>query len=223
MINDELRAIQSVLNETARGSNEGAVPATLIVDGQVIAGFIVSQTAYQRAREASAADGLTKRVALALNKIDSASPDASKSLLHIYLRGATFLLSGVHLGGAIMKLAIDAIDGFMFGIEGDEAGLVLSGSPVLPGSSADPRRKPNNGPSLAAVPDPPPEPVPLTKPIQVAPTATAKGRADATARPEFVELLRRVATAIETNEGFRLLVDGGTVAVPGQTELRDRP
>jgi hypothetical protein len=226
VINDELRAIQSVLNETARASNEGAVPVTLVVDGQVIAGFIVSQTAYQRARETSAVDGLTKRVALALNKVDSASPEASRSLLHIYLRGATFLLSGVHLGGTIMKLAIDAIDGFMFGIEGDEAGLVLSGSPVLPGSSADPRRKPN-GPGLTAVPDPvadptplPLEPQPSATRLPPAPSSSTSTPAEASSsRPEFVEILRRVTAAVEASEAFRLLIDGGTISIPAQTEL----
>lgn len=196
MINDELRAIQSVLNETSRAGNEGAVPATLIVGGQVITGFIVSQSAYQRAREASAADGLTKRVAVALNKVDSASPDVSKQLQHIYLRGARFVLPDIRLGTAILKLAIDAIDGFMFGIEGDEAGLVLNGSPVLPGSS-------KSAPASASATEP-------ERPAASQPSCP---------RPEFVEILRQLANALEGNEAFRLLVAGQALTVPAGAEL----
>jgi hypothetical protein len=195
VINDELRAIQSVLNETSRAGNEGAVPATLIVGGQVITGFIVSQSTYQRSREAAAGDHLTKRVAGALNKVDSASPDASKQLQHVYLRGARFVLRDVRLGTAILKLAIDAIDGFMFGIDGDEAGLVLNGSPVLPGSAK-----------------------PTTSTPTPAPERTVAGEPGCP-RPEFVEIIRRVANALEADEVFRLLVAGHGVTVPAGAEL----
>jgi hypothetical protein len=204
VINDELRAIQSVLNETSRAGNEGAVPATLIVGGQVITGFIVSQSTYQRSREAAAADGLTKRVAVALNKVDSASPEASKQLLHVYLRGARFVLPDIRLGAAILKLAIDAIDGFMFGIEGDEEGLVLNGSPVLPGSSESSAR--TRKPSSSA-------PAPAATPER---TVAGEPRCP---RPEFVEIIRRVANALEADEVFRLLVAGQSVTVPTGAEL----
>jgi hypothetical protein len=203
VINDELRAIQSVLNETSRAGSEGAVPATLIVGGQVITGFIVSQTAYQRARESSAAEGLTQRVALALNKIDSASPDSSKQLQHVYLRGARFVLPDIRLDSAILKLAIDAIDGFMFGIEGDEKGLVLNASPVLPGSAESRAR----ARKLAVVPAAPAAP------------ERKSGTEGSCPRPEFVEILRRVANALEAKEAFRLLVSGETVTVPATAEL----
>jgi hypothetical protein len=203
VINDELRAIQSVLNETSRAGNEGAVPATLIVGGQVITGFIVSQNAYQRAREAAAADGLTKRVAAALNKVDSASPDASKQLLHIYLRGARFVLPDIRLGTAILKLAIDAIDGFMFGIEGDEAGLVLNGSPVLPDAATDASARARKSSSA---------------PTPAVPERTIAGEPSCP-RPDFVEIVRRVANALEAGEAFRLLVAGQGVTVPASAEL----
>jgi hypothetical protein len=197
VINDELRAIQSVLNETSRAGNEGAVPATLIVGGQVITGFIVSQSTYQRSREASAADGLTKRVATALNKVDSASPEGSKQLQHVYLRGARFVLPDIRLGTGILKLAINAIDGFMFGIEGDEEGLVLNGSPVLPGSV-----KPSTS---ASAPAATPERTVASEP--------------SCPRPEFVEIIRRVANALEADEAFRLLIAGQAVTVPPGAEL----
>jgi hypothetical protein len=195
VINDELRAIQSVLNETARAGNEGAVPATLIVGGQVITGFIVSQRAYQRAREAAAADDLTRRVAAALNKVDSASPEASRKLLHIYLRGARFVLPDIRLGSSVLKIAIDAIDGFMFGVEGDDEGLVLGRAPVLPGAAESGLR------SQAAVS----EATNGAKPI-IAESSCEAG--------EFAAILRRVANAVEAGETFGLMLEGEQVSVP---------
>lgn len=201
MINDELRAIQSVLNETSRIGNEGSVPATLIVGGQVITGFIVSQAAYQRTREAAAADALTKRVATALNKVDSASPEASKQLLHVYLRAARFVLPDIRLGSSILKLSISAIDGFMFGIEGDDEGLVLGRTPVLPGAGESGPR-----PRVASAED-------------SAPVARATRASSSCTNLEFAEILRRVAGAVEGGEPFRLMVEGDPVDVPSGREL----
>jgi hypothetical protein len=199
MINDELRAIQSVLNETSRIGNEGSVPVTLIVGGQVITGFIVSQAAYQRTREASAADDLTKRVATALNKVDSVSPDAGRKLQHIYLRGARFVLPGIHIGSSILKLSIDAIDGFMFGIEGDDEGLVLGRAPVLSdsGSRPQPAASSDSGSNASIRPTVEPSCPP----------------------PEFADLLRRVAGAVDAGDAFRLMVSGTPVSVPADVEL----
>lgn len=198
MINDELRAIQSVLNETSRIGNEGSVPVTLIVGGQVITGFIVSQAAYQRTREASAGDDLTKRVTTALNKVDSVSPDAGRRLQHIYLRGARFVLPGIHIGSSILKLSIDAIDGFMFGIEGDDEGLVLGRAPVLPGAQESGSR-PQAGASSESG----------SKPT-IEPSCPA---------PEFADLLRRVAGAVDAGDAFRLIVAGTPVSVPADAEF----
>lgn len=198
MINDELRAIQSVLNETSRIGNEGSVPVTLIVGGQVITGFIVSQAAYQRTREASAGDDLTKRVATALNKVDSVSPDAGRRLQHIYLRGARFVLPGIHIGSSILKLSIDAIDGFMFGVEGDDEGLVLGRAPVLPGAP-DSGSRPQAGASSDS---------------GVKPTVEPSYPA-----PEFADLLRRVAGAVEAGDSFRLIVAGTPVSVSSDAEF----
>jgi hypothetical protein len=198
MINDELRAIQSVLNETSRIGNEGSVPVTLIVGGQVITGFIVSQAAYQRTREASAADDLTRRVATALNKVDSASPDAGRKLQHIYLRGARFVLPGIHIGSSILKLSIDAIDGFMFGIEGDDEGLVLGRTPVLADSGSRPQASSSDSGTNSGI-----------RPT-VEPSCPP---------PEFADLLRRVAKAVDAGESFRLIVAGTPVSVPADAEL----
>jgi hypothetical protein len=195
MINDELRAIQSVLNETSRIGNEGSVPVTLIVGGQVITGFIVSQSAYQRTREASAGDDLTKRVTTALNKVDSVSPDAGRRLQHIYLRGARFVLPGIHIGSSILKLSIDAIDGFMFGIEGDDEGLVLGRAPVLSDSGNRPQR--------------------VSSESGAQPASSDSG----CSATEFADLLRSVAGAVEAGEAFRLIVAGSPVSVPAEAEF----
>jgi hypothetical protein len=208
MINDELRAIQSVLNETSRIGNEGSVPVTLIVGGQVITGFIVSQAAYQRTREASAADDLTKRVATALNKVDSVSPDAGRKLQHIYLRGARFVLPGIHIGSSILKLSIDAIDGFMFGIEGDEHGLVLGRAPVLSDSGNRPA-PPSSEVTQPASSESGTQPVASAGPV-VEPGCSAL---------EFADLLRRVAGAVEAGEAFRLIVAGSPVSVPAEAQF----
>jgi amphi-Trp domain-containing protein len=198
MINDELRAIQSVLNETSRIGNEGSVPVTLIVGGQVITGFIVSQAAYQRTREASAADDLTRRVATALNKVDSVSPDAGRKLQHIYLRGARFVLPGIHIGSSILKLAIDAIDGFMFGIEGDDEGLVLGRAPVLSDSGSRPQASSSDSGSNSSI-------RPTVEP--------------GCSPSEFADLLRKVAAAVDAGDAFRLIVAGSPVSVPAEVEF----
>jgi hypothetical protein len=198
VINDELRAIQSVLNETSRIGNEGSVPVTLIVGGQVITGFIVSQAAYQRTREATAGDDLTKRVTTALNKVDSVSPDGGRRLQHIYLRGARFVLPGIHIGSSILKLSIDAIDGFMFGIEGDDEGLVLGRAPVLPGPPESGSRPQTSASSDSG-----------SKPV-IEPSCPA---------PEFADLLRRVAGAVDAGDAFRLIVTGTPVSVPADAEF----
>lgn len=189
MINDELRAIQSVLNETSRAGNEGAVPVTLIIGGQVITGFLVSQSVYQRAREDSAADELTKRVALALNKVDAASPAKSKQLQHVYLRAARFVLPDIRVGASVIKLAIDAIDGFMFGIEGDDEGLVLGGAPVLPGASESGSRE-----------------------VEAAANDSQVGRRGP--RAELAETLRELARALDAGEALKLRVGEERVDVP---------
>jgi hypothetical protein len=112
------------------------------------------------------------------------------------------VLPGIHIGSSILKLAIDAIDGFMFGIEGDNKGLVLGRAPVLADSGTRPQV--SNGDSGVK---------PAVEPT-VEPTVEP-----GCSPSEFADLLRRVAGAVDAGDAFRLIVAGSPVSVPAEVEF----
>ena len=108
-----------------KGGESMEVDVTLMVNGLLVTGFIVSADKWRKhnANAAAIDEAIRKLLGETHSSPETAEPESAPPISHIHLRDAKFYSPGQHPipggdEGTHVRISLDAVDGFTFGYIG---------------------------------------------------------------------------------------------------------